>query len=179
MYKYLIPFPVPDPFKGRICELQDAVATITNISPPYWRLAPHVTFHRPLTGISENVLKNIVGSAVLQMRQTRITLHALYPFGKHYIVLPVQATRAVASLWVEINNLLRRLPEYEHGEYDDDNTLHVTIAEKTTPVFDRAWPAVRKIPFEPITVPLRSVALWRKSAEGGAWETVEAFNIPA
>ncbi len=179
MYKYLVLFPIPDPFGGQLCKLQDEVAALTHISPPYFNLEPHVTFHRPLSGIGENVLKNLIRSATLQMRQTRITLHALYSFGKHYIVLPVQATRDVAALWVEINHLLARLPEYEHGQYDGDNTLHISIAAKTILVFDQTWPAIRKIQVEPMTIPLRTIALYRKLVEGGPWETVETFSIPA
>ncbi len=178
MNKYLISFPIPDPFCGQLCLEMEKVASITGIPPPFWQLEPHMTFHRPLLGIDEGLVKNLVTSATLQMRQTRITLSGLFPFGEHFIVRPVQATRSVAALWVEINNLLSRLPEYEHGEYDGDNTLHVTIAQKTSAVFDRSWPEIRKIEVKPMTIPLRSIALYRKPAAGGRWESIASFPIP-
>jgi hypothetical protein len=178
MDKYLVLFPIPEPFNGQICLLMEKVASITGTQPPFWQLTPHMTFHRPLAGIDEDVLKNLVASAVLQMRRTRITLSGLFPFGKQYIVLPAQATRSVASLWVEINNLLSRLPEYEHGPYDDDNTLHVTVASKTSAVFDRAWPAIQGIRVESMTIPLQTICVCKKPIEGGKWENVASFSIP-
>ncbi len=179
MHKYLVLFPIPNPFARRICRLMDDVAAITGLQPPYHKLLPHVTLHRILMGVDERVLKNLVASATLQVRQTTVTLHSLLPFGKRYVVLPVHLTRSAASLWVCINDLLSRLPEYEHSEYDADNTLHITVAAKTTPVFDHAWPLIQKIPVEPMTIPLRTIALYRKPAAGGRWEAVETFSLPS
>ncbi|MBU6388626.1 hypothetical protein KGQ72_02010 [Patescibacteria group bacterium] len=139
-----------------------------------------MTFHRPLTGIDEGVLTNLIRGATLQMKQTRITVSGLHPFGKQYIILPVHATRDTAALWVGINDILSRLPEYEHGKYDGDNTLHITVAEKTSAVFDRSWPAIQeKVKVEPMTIPLTRVALCRKLEKEGRWELVEQFPIPA
>jgi len=178
MYKHLVLFPVPNPFCGQICKIEDRIAHETGINPPYVKLPPHMTFHRPIAGLNERTLVNLIASATLQVRQTRITVSSLFPFGKHYIVMPEQSTRTVAALWNALNDLVSRLPEYEHGEYDGDNALHITVAEKTTPVFDRVWPTVRKIEIEPMTIPLREIALCRKPIEGGRWVKVASFPIP-
>lgn len=179
MEKYLVLFLIPEPFRTQLCQLMDEVARVSGLPPPHLSLPPHMTFHRPLAGIDECVMKNIVQSAALQMHQTRVTLHALFPFGEHYIVLPVQATKSVAALWVEIGNLLSRLPEYEHDQYDGDNTLHVTIAAKTTPLFDRVWATLRTRRIDPMTMRLTEISLYKKSAEGGVWTPVETFLLPA
>lgn len=178
MEKHLIMFPIPHPYRKELCRLMDRVASETGIPAPHMKLPPHVTFHRPLEGISETTLQKLITSTTLRMRQTRITVNSLFPFGKHYIVLPVQATRSVAALWVGINNLLSRLPEYEHGEYDDDNTLHITVAAKTSAVFDTAWPTIQKIHVKPMVIPLRTIVLCRKTEGGEKWETMQKFHIP-
>lgn len=176
--KHLILFPIPDS-DGKLRLAMDGVASITGMNPPYHKLPPHMTFHRPLTKINEEVLRNIVRSVTLQMKQTRITLGGLHAFGKQYIVLTVYATRNAAALWVGINDLLSRLPEYEHGKYDGDNMLHVTVAAKTSAVFDRSWPLIQeRIKVEPMVIPLTMIALCRKPVDGGRWELVEKFRIP-
>src|SRR3989344_2134567 len=178
MDEYLILFPIPNPYRRELCRLMDQISYQTEIPPPYQKLMPHITFHRPLTGVGGPALKNIIASTALRMKQTRITLSSLFPFGKHYIVLPVQATRSVAALWVGINDLVSRLPEYEHGTYDDDNTLHVTVAAKTSDVFDEAWPEIEKMRVKPMMIPLQTIALYLKSEAEGKWKEVEKFHIP-
>lgn len=177
-HKYLVLFPIPTPFRERIEEIMDALAWHSGIAPPHRKLCPHVTFHRPIVGIDEKTLVELVTSMVLQSKRTRITVSHLFPFGKHYIVLPVHATLSTALLWSGITSLLERIPEYEHGPYDRDNTLHITLAEKLTPVFDKVWPAVRNLSIEEMHIPLEKVELHRKPTEGGVWEPLFEFPIP-
>ncbi|MDO8231635.1 MAG: hypothetical protein Q7T37_00285 [bacterium] len=178
-YKYVVLFPIPEPDSGHIRTIMDDIASITGIKPPHHKLPPHVTFHKPLTGIKEDLLENLVMSMVLQMKPTRLVLHDLFPFGKEFIVLPVQATRCAAQLWVGIDANLSRLPKYEHGKYDGDNTLHVTVAEETSLVFDRVWKTVkRKVRVTPMEVLLDKICLYRKPIEGGVWDLVRSFPFP-
>lgn len=176
-YKYVVIFPAPESAMLELHLLMDKIAEHTHISPPYKKMISHVTLHRPITGISEFKLKNLVESMALQMRQTRMTTCGFFPFGKQYIVLPIQTTRGLAALWVGLNDLLARLPEYEHGEYDWDNTLHITVAEKTSAIFDEAWPKIKLIDIPTFTMLVDRVDLWRKPFAGGFWEKIASFSI--
>jgi len=177
-YKYLILFPIPEPFNTELCVLMDEISTYTALPSPYKKLPPHVTFHRPLEGIDENLIKNLAQSMVLQIRQTRMTVSHLFPFGKQFIVLPVHATRRLATLWVGINTLLSSLPEYEHGEFDHDNTLHITIAEKTTVIFDSIWKKIEQITINSMTIPVEKIEIYRKPVLDGVWERILELTIP-
>ncbi|MEK7646995.1 MAG: hypothetical protein AAB378_01300 [Patescibacteria group bacterium] len=175
--KYIVIFPVPEPVLSELNGFMDKIAEHTHILPPYKKMIPHVTFHRPIVGISEFKLKNLVESMALQMRQTRMTTCGFFPFGKQYIVLPIQATRGLATLWVGVNDLLARLPEYEHGEYDWDNTLHITVAEKTSVVFDEVWPKIKLIDIPTFTISVDRVDVWGKPLVGGFWKKIAYYSI--
>lgn len=177
-YKYMVLFPIRGTDGERILSLMDQVAELTGIVPPHYKLLPHVTFHRPIEGIDEQVLINLVRGMTLVVRQTRVRYNSLDAFGKHFVVLPVHGTRLLNTLWVGINSLLSKLPEYQHGPFDDDNTLHITVGAGLSDIFDDAWPRIRQIDIEGHTIPLDLVELHRKPVEGGRWELVEAFQIP-
>ena len=150
MEKYMLSFPIEEePYCGIICSLMDKISVLTGRPPLYEKLYPHITFHRPISGIDESVIKKITeGSILTHLRQTRISISSIHHFGKQYIVLPVNATRAIADFWVNLSSLLSQIPEYEHGLYDYDNTLHITLAEKTHEIFDSIWGEVRTISFD-------------------------------
>lgn len=176
MEKFVVIFPIPEPYHAQLILLMDRVAAITGLPPPHHNLPPHVTFHRPLEGLDKDDVYSRVRSAILKIRQTRITVHSLYPFGKHYIVLPVHATLTTSILWVSIAELLGILPEYRHEKYDGDNTLHISVATKTTDVFDHAWPRIARIPMESMTIPLTALSIYRKGL-GGGWAPWQSFAI--
>jgi hypothetical protein len=115
---------------------------------------------------------------VLQIRQTRITVSHLHHFGKEYIVMPVHATRSIATLWVGINQLLSSLPEYVHGKFDDDNTLHITVAEDFSDVFDEVWSKIKTIPIDEMNIPVQKLEIHRKLISGGTWEKCAEYDIP-
>lgn len=175
--EYSILFRIPYPYSTKIRRLMAKIATVTGIPPPH-RLPPHITFHKPITRINESVLKNLVKSVVLRTNQTRVVIHGLSTFGTQYIVLPVFATRSAVALWVGIDAILSRLPEYEHGKFDHDNTLHITVAERTSHVFNRAWPEIKKIECETMTIPLQHICLYRKPLAGGSWDHVASYHLP-
>ncbi len=177
-YKYLILFPIPEPFNTKLRLLMDSISERTAVPPPYKKLPPHITFHRPIEGVEESTIKNLVESMTLQIHQTRITVNELFPFGKEFVVLPVHATRRLATLWVGINNLLSMLPEYEHGEFDHDNTLHITVAEKTSAIFDTVWKDIKQIAMEPMTIPVEAIEIHRKLIPIGSWEKIAEYTIP-
>lgn len=176
--KYLILFPVPEPESSRLISLMDKVASHTRLPAPHTKLPPHVTFHPPVVGIDERVILDLTRSVALQSRQTRMTVSHIDRFGKHFMVLPVHATLSLASFWVGLTQILAQRPEYQHGEFDHDNTLHITIAEKTSDMFDIAWPLVKNLFDEEMNIPVCSVALYRKPIEGGGWEKLEELAIP-
>lgn len=179
-YKFLVLFPIPEPHCSVLCRFMDEVAEHTKLPPPYIKIPPHITFHRPIAGIEQGALEDIVTSSSLQIKQTRITVSSLFPFGKQYMVLPVHATLGLVSLWVGLNNFLSRLPEYVHSEFDVDNTLHITIAGKTSAVFDDVWPAVNKLSVPNLTIPVKKIELHRKliDRDDKLWERVASFSIP-
>ncbi len=179
-YKYIVSFPVPQPYRRRIEKLMAIAAACSGIPSPATKLRPHITFHRPIENIDEETIKRVVQSIVLQIRQTRITVSGFHAFGKEYIVLPVHGTVEVAYLWTGILKLLSAVPEYVHGTFDHDNTLHITIAEKITPVFDTVWPLLQAQPFESMTIPVKKIAIDRKliGVDGSSWERVKEYSIP-
>ena len=179
-FKYLILFPVPEPYCNELRCLMDEIAAYTKIIPPYGQIKPHITFHRPIVGIEQKVIENLIQSSVCRIRQTRMLVGDLFPFGKHYIVLPVYATLNLALLWGMLNELLLQLPEYIHGEFDRDNTLHITVARKTSEVFDNAWKMIKAIPVPNLIIPINRVSLYKKhiNRDDGRWEEVVTFNIP-
>lgn len=175
--KHIVLFPIPPQWRWVFTLVMFEIENITGIPAPCRKLIPHVSMHRPLHGIDEEVLLNLVRSMALQIRRTRITMNSLYPFGKEYVVMPVQATRNVAALWVGLGDLLARLPEFVHGPYDGDNTLLLTVADGLSHVFDSAWPKIRQMQFESVTVPLENIALYRKPDGGTRWEEVAKFHL--
>ncbi len=178
MYKYIIIFPIDEePYFSQICMLMDHVTKDTGIPPLYNKMVPHITFHRPIVGIDEEKIKNITKGSTLQTKQTRVTVSNIHNFGKNYIVLPVHATKTVANLWISINSILSQLPEYEHDIYDGDNTLHITLAEKTSKVFDSCWKNIKEISFEEMDIPVKKISILKKAINGGDWETVEEYDI--
>ena len=177
-YKYLIVFPIPEPFNAEICLLMDKVSKYTKIPPPYKKLGPHITFHRPIEEVDEETIKNLTKSMVLQIKQTRVSVSSFFPFGKQYVVLLAHATIRLATLWAGITKLVSCLPQYVHGEFDYDNTLHITIAEKTSGVFDSVWPKIKTLSIEPMTIPVERIVLYKKPTDGGVWEKVEEYTIP-
>lgn len=179
MYKYILIFPIDeDPYLGTIRELMDKISIKTGLPPLYKKMCPHVTFHRPLVGINESVIRNITeGTILTHLRQTRISISNIHHFGKQYIVLPVHATKTLADFWVNLNSLLSQIPEYEHGAFDSDNTLHITVAEKTHNVFDFVWGEIRVFPFEEMDIPLKKIRICRKPVDGGVWDTVKEYQI--
>lgn len=180
VYKYLILFPIPEPHSSDLRAFMDEIAELTKLPPPYKEIPPHITFHRPVREIDPEILRYLIRSSSLQIRKTRITVSGLFPFGKQYLVLPVHATLGLASFWVELNNLLSRLPRYVHGEFDTDNTLHITVARKVSDVFHNIWPKVCHIPVPRITAPVTHIELHRKELGGqyGVWEKIDSFMIP-
>jgi hypothetical protein len=177
-YKYLVLFPVPKPHKVMIERLAEKVSAHTGLPSPYrGELGPHMTFHRPIEGIEEDVVLTLAKSVSLQCKPTRVTVDRLAHFGKHYIVLPVQTTLANAYFWVRLTAIFAEQPEYEHGPFDFDNTLHISIASKTSEIFDKAWPMVRAISVSEMNIPMDKVALCRKPLSGGDWEKIAEFNL--
>lgn len=181
MEQFLVTIPIRDPASAQICGLAQKLWEEAHVKPDYLNFLPHMTLHRPLSGINERDLKNAVASAVTRMKQTKITLHAFYPFGRQYIVLPAHATLGTALLLVEMNRAVTEIPGYQHSVYDFDNTLHVTIVENMTPQeHERAWQAISVMKFKPmIEVPARTIAVFRKPNEGSKWQNIDSFVIPS
>jgi len=177
LYRHLLVLPIPDPQDGKIRDLMDKIAAHTGLSAPHVKLPPHVTVYRPLTGMDETLLVQAIEGVVQKNKPTSMILGDLFPFGKHHVVLPVYVTRALAALWLDLNKALAGLPGYEADQYDNDNILHVTVAAKTSDVFEKAWPAVRNISVPSLSMPVRGIELYRKPAGEGKWEKIRTFSL--
>ncbi len=179
MFQFHVRIPILDQEAyTQICLLQDQVAHFTGLNQPYIKDSPYFTCIQPIQEIDESTVKKILACAVPQMRQTKITLHALFSFGKHFIVLPALATQGVIPILKGIGGIASCLPEVQRGVYFRENILHVTIAEKTASVHGQAWSDVQKIIFPPMVIPITTVDLCRKLVTGGRWEKVASFSIP-
>lgn len=176
-HRYLILFPVPRSVRTQLIDLMNEIGKATRLRPPYKNLPPHVTFHRPITGINEKKIIDVVRSASLQIEPTRISVSGIHNFGKQYMVLPVHATLSVARLWVRVNDLLSCLPNYEHGKFDNDNTLHITVAGGTSAVFDEAWPKVKQLPIPQLHIPVERMEIYKSPIGRHFWRRVEKFEI--
>jgi 2'-5' RNA ligase len=178
-YKYLIVVRVPEPANKIIRSLMDKVSGYTGTDPLYKKLFVHITLHKPLYGIEEEKLKNIISSVVQKMERATVGLASFHPFGRQYIVLPVIANTGFMIAFIELVKLIMPLRDYEHGEYDFNNTLHITIAEKISPIFSRIWPHIHKMPYRALEFELTTLALLRKPIHhDGLWEVVQEFIIP-
>ena len=176
-FKHIVLFPLRDELGERILNYMDQVAAYTRLDPPHRKLLPHVTFHRPIEGINESRLVNLVAGMATMTHVTRMRYAGLDSFGMNYIVLPIQATQAVAALWAAITTLLSTFPEYEHGPYDHDNTLQISLAGGTHKVFSRAWPHISRMHVEPRDIVVDCLEIHRKPVEGGAWEFLQRFDL--
>jgi hypothetical protein len=56
-YKYLVLFPIPEPYYIQIKEVMIKVERCNTVRCPIFLKQPHITFHRPIEGIDETVIK--------------------------------------------------------------------------------------------------------------------------
>ena len=171
-YKYVVLLPISEPGVSYLKSLMDRIATFTKLPPPHTRIIPHVTLHRPLAGVDEKAMIRLTRRIDLKVRPEKVTVGGLSPFGKQYIVLPVNVSLGLAYTWVRLYENLAKLPQYKEGEFDRDNILHVTVAEKTSAVFNVAWPEVRTISVPEMQLKVKGIELYRQKTQGGAWEKV-------
>lgn len=175
--KFLVLFPLPVPYRKEVKTFMDYVARYTELPPPYIDLPPHITFHRPITEIPFETLYHLVKGACTQARPARMTMDGISHFGSQYIVMPVHVTSQLAELWVQMKMLFERVAEYQHGPFDQDNTLHLTVARKTTGVFKRAWPHIKKLEVPELSVFVEYLEIHQKPILGGTWKRVAIFPI--
>lgn len=175
--KYLACFSIPHPHAGDIRRLMHRVAGMTHTKPLCEKLDPHITIYRPLIGVDECAVMNIIEQEVQRARSTMITTDRLSHFETEHIVLPVRAALGVTMLWVDISRRLSKLAGGDPDQYTFDNTLHVSVASKTTPRFKQAWPQVKKIEVEPMHIKLEEIVLYWK-VHGMRWEPLRAFPFP-
>lgn len=176
--KYIIAFSFEKVYDTKLREFMDTVARITNMDALYHHMVPHITLHRPLVGIEYTKVSNLATSIALRLHKSRIRIGGIEHFGKKYIVLPVHATYVIASLWSGIHDLLSQVPEYEHGPFDHDNTLHITLAKDTEQVFDAVWDTIRqKVVFDSFDIPIGAVAIYGKNQVGN-WDLIEEIPLP-
>lgn len=175
--KFIIIFPITGTFDEVIRKNMDHIARILQKDPLYLKMIPHVSLHRPITTLSFEKVKNLTESIAQKLHKSRIRIGGIDHFGKEYIVTPVYATRTVASLWSGIHELFAQVPEYEHSQFDHDNTLHITLVEKCSDNFDEYWSRIEKECFvEPEDFLIDRIALFGKSDTG--WECVHEIMLP-
>jgi 2'-5' RNA ligase len=180
MKKYMILFPIEGQPGKAICTMMDNISVFTEKPQPYLKLITHMTFHRPIKGVDEKKLIDIAISAAKRLKKTRITVSGLYHFGKKYIVLPVHATLVVAMVWSDLFKEVSQFKQYEHSDYDHDNTLHITIGEDLVDVFDTAWPKIqRNCIIDAMDIIVDKIEIWSKSdRKGSKWRRVKSIPLP-
>lgn len=178
-YSYLVLSPIPEPHRSSIEKIMDEISGYAGRAPLYTHIIPHITFHRPFEGVSEEKICASVERAASEAHKATFTLGNPLPFGKHYVVLPVHVSLGLASLWVLVNRHLADLPAYKRGQYDFENTLHVTLAEKTAPVFDVLWKKVRNISIPEMKIRVDTLAVYRKpiAARDAEWKECASYSI--
>lgn len=175
--KFIIIFPLPDHYDHKIRSHMDMLAQETHEHPLYLKMIPHISLHRPLVNISFEKVKNLTESIALKLHKGRIRIGGVDHFGKEYIVVPVHATRTIASLWSTVHETFSQLPEYEHGPFDHDNTLHITLAENFSHFYDQYWEKIKaSCGVDAEDVEIDRIAVYGKSDEG--WEKVYEKHLP-
>jgi hypothetical protein len=134
--------------------------------------------HKPIEGVDERTLLNVVEGIALQSKRTRARAVCLDQFDNQFIVIPVIASQAFADFWSDLNRRLRVMSEYQHDDNDGDNTMHVTIAKELGEGFSMAWEVLMDYRFRPIDVLIDTIVVWRKPIGSGSWEFVREFPIP-
>lgn len=142
--KYIIVFLLPEWYQKKVEKIMDTMSQQTRQKPLYEKMIPHISIHRPIKGLNFEKVKNLAQSIVLRTHKSRIRVGGIDHFGKKYIIAPVLATKKVAEIWTGIHELFSQVPEYEHGPFDYDNTLHITYAEDMVDIFDTHWPYIKK-----------------------------------
>ncbi|MDP2665101.1 MAG: 2'-5' RNA ligase family protein [bacterium] len=182
MFKYLVLFFIPDPSHGQICSLADQIAEETDVHPSHVWLAPHVTFHRPIVVDDEDAVKKHLADAVARAKRSHITFSGgtdrFDNKDSSYIVLPAQTPLETVLLWAGVHAAFADLPGYERNERDGA-TLHTTLAEIPAKTCECVWSTVQKFRRERMVIPLTALSLCRKPIEGGRWEKIALFPIPA
>lgn len=180
MKKYIIAFLLPHEYDQRIRVLMEEIARISDTEPLYNHMVPHITLHRPIAGISYEKILNLAKSVVLRLRASRIRISGVDCFGEKYIVLPVQLTQTTAAMWVGVHDLLSQVPEYGHGDFDHDNTLHITLAKDLKSKFSETWENIilQKQFTESFDIPITHIGIYGKNQTTGDWELVESLELP-
>ncbi len=177
--KYIVLFPIEGEPGKLIRAIADKISEQTKLSSPFNKLPPHVTFHRPISEIDEQKVIDFAKSTALQIHQTRIRIIGLDHFGKEYIVMPAIATLTLSMFWTGVQTLLSRVPEYKHGEFDHDNTLHITVGENLSEVFDYVWEDIRlNVRIQPIDIMVKKISVYGKVDGSMMWKEIVSFPLP-
>jgi 2'-5' RNA ligase len=176
MYRYIILFPLSADADRNVRSIMDMISEHTYTSPPYSKLPPHITFHKPIRGIRESTICAITETMAREMKCTDVVLGRIAHFSKHYIVLPVHTTLSLAHFWTGVSIQFSQLPEYEKDAYEENNSLHIALAKKTTKIFDTVWPHVKDIELD-LTCTLSMLEIWRKPIHGVGWEKFKQYQL--
>jgi 2'-5' RNA ligase len=175
--KYIIVFLLPDWYQEQAKKSADIIAQETDTRPIYEKMIFHISIHRPITGISLEKAKNLVCSVALRTHKSRLRIGGLDYFGEKYIVVPVIATKTAAGIWVGVHDELSKVSEYEHGEFDHDNTLHVTLFEAVNDNFQQAKITAHKFCSSDFAdIVINEIGLLGKTETG--WEMIEEIPLP-
>lgn len=181
-FKYIVLFPIPEPQRNVIHDLMFKISKCIGLEPPCKTIMPHITLHRPIRGgeeTGEKIIK-IMRSSISGLKQTHTTISDISTFGKEYIVLRANVPLGLASLWVELNEALHKLPGYKQEEFDMENTLHITLASKTSKVFQKFYSSKNELYLpKKLIIPIENIALYRRptAEENSKWERVKVFSL--
>lgn len=173
--EYVVVGRLPEPARHSVQALTERVVAITRTLPSNG-LPPHLTFQRVATGIPPAAFMPRLERAVAATHRCSVTFEGLDHFGPHYIVLRVRPTQQLGAMWGRIGEALSCLPNFQAEPFASENTLHVTLAAKTTRVFARAWPRVRRMRVAPIAFTLTRLDMYRR--EDAEWTLFKEFLLP-
>lgn len=176
--KYCIVALVTPSMKQVIHQLMDQVVRICHGEPLYHKMPPHITLHPPVMGIEADAVIAIVTRALPPSR-IELTTARLTMLGEKLLVATIAAQPLKLSrLWATLHDSMRAAG-HQAGEFEDDNTLHLTITDKLHHVVPgRRNRLLRELKLEPTTFSLTAIVIYQKDADNEPWRELERFELP-
>ena len=174
--KYLIACPVYGPPLVDLKRNMSFLASSIGRDPIYHSMEPHLTLHRPVTNLSLDQLKEVVVKLASEMNPIEVRTGRSQLFGSELLVLSIQGLNLrLANLWVHLHDQIFELTG-ERGEYDGENTLHITLLNKLSKLEEETREFLVDVVISPIVIPLDRIAIYERTSDGPLkwdqiWET--------
>ncbi|MBP6942685.1 MAG: hypothetical protein KBB55_01425 [Candidatus Buchananbacteria bacterium] len=159
-------------------QLMDQAARICLCEPLYHKMPPHITLHPLVVGIEGDEVESIVASVLPSSRITLVP-GRLTMFGEKLLVATIAAQPLTLSrLWVALHESLRAAG-HQAGEFEDDNTLHITLIDNLHRVVPgRRNRLLQELTLEPTSFTLTAIVIYQKTASDQPWREFKKFELP-